>query len=52
MLLRTTSDDQPFLFFLMFSYNFVNVEFNLNKYTFHGHKKTDVNLFFYIHVGG
>ncbi len=30
MLLRTTSDDQLFLFFLMFSYIYVNVKFNLN----------------------
>jgi hypothetical protein len=28
------------------------VNFNLNEYTFHGHEKTHVNLFFHIHVGG
>jgi hypothetical protein len=34
----------------MFSYIYVNVKFNLIYYTFHGHEKTHVNLFFYIHV--
>jgi hypothetical protein len=52
VVLHITSDDQLFLFFLMFSYIYVNVKFNLNKYTFHQHENTHVNLFFYIHVGG
>ncbi len=36
----------------LFVIYFVNVKFNLNQYTFHGHEKTHVNLFFHIHVDG
>jgi len=36
----------------MFSYIYVNGKLNLNWYTFHGHEKTRVNLFFNIHVDG
>jgi hypothetical protein len=56
--LHTTIDNQFLFIFLMFSYGFpsfiityINVKFNLNQYTFHGHEKTHVNLCFHIHVG-
>jgi hypothetical protein len=29
---------------------YVNVKFNLNLFTFHGHENIHVNLFFHIHV--
>ncbi len=37
-----------FLFLFLCFYIFVS----MSIYTFHGHEKTHVNLFFYIHVGG
>jgi hypothetical protein len=36
----------------MFSYIYVNVKFNLNQYTFHGHEKTHVNFLKNIQVNG
>jgi hypothetical protein len=45
MMVRTTNDDQLFYLFLMFSYVYVNVIFNLNYYNFYGHEKSHVNFF-------
>jgi hypothetical protein len=51
-MLRITSDDQDFYFFLMFSYGFQSFIIIYVSVKFHGHEDTHVNSFFHIHVGG